>query len=422
MRLAPKIIVTLFFVLIAAAFFAPTLFLYQEFQASDAWLTFLATDSHLFFYFPTFGLIALVAFFLPTLVALDFYWQHSRLGKTRVAIMVALAFAVSGLAAMAILSATNKPAWEIVPATLYDDKGEPADCATSGTCQRLSILDAYTNLRTVGQDRGNLKPFVRHCAVDRWIDERVQVGPNRLCIASTIAKTEPDLTSDQSCCAAQASLVKAINVARATPDETPLQHYLGTPLRFLQFQSADPKRSLTADVHAAALPFKLFFFIVLFLTSIAITLNFSKITTHYKNQLTGIELGLLVGTPAVLFFPLMSQAFLFGNEALFGDIGHGIFSRLVPWLSLAFGLWTMLILLFFYRGKNKESEMAAKIIGACVGAITLIKYDAIIALLMKFLGVGAHWTVLLTVAVLSVVVTIFAGWKIFVSSDTQPSS
>lgn len=421
MHLAPKIIVSLFFVLIAIAFLAPTLALHQEFQAQDAWLTFLATDSHLFLYFPTLGFIALAAFFLPTLVALDFYWQYSKLGKTRVALTMAAAFVISGFAAIAILSAENKPAWEITPATLYNDEAKPAGCALSENCQRLSIVGAYTNLRTVGKDRGNLKPFVRYCSVDTWIDEKVQVGPERLCIASTLADVNPQLSTDQVCCASQAKLVAAINAARTIPTAIPYPQYSDTPLRILQRGSSNPSRSYTADIHAAALPFKLFFFFVLLLASLAITLNFSKITDHYRAYLPGIEFGLLVGTPAVLFFPLMSQAFLFGNEALFGDMGHGIFSRLVPWLSLAFGLWTMLILLFFYRGRNKESELAAKIIGACLGAITLIKYEAIVSLLMKVVGVGAHWTVLLGVLTTAVFLTLFSGWKIATATKLDES-
>lgn len=418
-QFASKFIVSVIFALILVAFFAPTALLVHDFQPQQTWLTFLATDSHLFFYFPTFGLIALVAFFLPALIAFDFYWQHTKLGKARALFIIALAFAASGLSATAILSTANKPAWEIVPAAFYADRGEPSGCAQSGTCERLPVLDAYTNLRKVGQDRGNLKPFVRICSVDTWIDRRIQIGPERLCIASNMATREPKLASDQACCAAQARLVYAINTARANPETGGLAKFSGTPLRILQRRDHTPNRSLTADVHALALPFKLFFFFALLLVSAVISINFKKIKQHYDTHMGGIELGLLIGTPAVLFFPLMSQAFLFGNEALFGDIGHGFFSRLVPWISFAFGLWTMLILLFFYRGRSKQSEIAAKIIGASVGVITLIKYEAIIALLMKIIGVGADWTVLAAVALLSIMVTIFAAWKIATATSTE---
>ena len=70
-----RIFVAIVYVVLGAAFLASTGLLIVEFQELD-WLTMLVAYSHLFLFFPVFGLLALVAFYLPSVVLTHLYWTH----------------------------------------------------------------------------------------------------------------------------------------------------------------------------------------------------------------------------------------------------------------------------------------------------------------------------------------------------------
>ncbi len=84
-----------------------------------------------------------------------------------------------------------------------------------------------------------------------------------------------------------------------------------------------------------------------------------------------IEFGVIVGTAAALFFPFMSQAFVQSTEALYGVTGRGTFSLITPLLSLAFGAWTLLMVFFFYRRRDKEIEALGKLGSAIAGVVAV---------------------------------------------------
>ena len=64
------------------SFLASTGLLIREFQGTD-WQAMVLAHSHLFFFFPVFGILALSAFYLPSVVFTDLYWRRLRYGKVR---------------------------------------------------------------------------------------------------------------------------------------------------------------------------------------------------------------------------------------------------------------------------------------------------------------------------------------------------
>jgi hypothetical protein len=76
MLISARVFVFLVFAVLGASFLAATVSLWWEF--GDAWLDFAALDSHLFVFFPTLGLVALVAFYIPSVLFTDLYWRHIR--------------------------------------------------------------------------------------------------------------------------------------------------------------------------------------------------------------------------------------------------------------------------------------------------------------------------------------------------------
>ena len=75
---------------------------------------------------PVFGILALVAFYLPSVVFVDLYWRHlpSRRRLSFLAGLAALAFCSYGVAHW--LDAKPRAIWEVSPRALSADKGDPA--------------------------------------------------------------------------------------------------------------------------------------------------------------------------------------------------------------------------------------------------------------------------------------------------------
>ena len=132
-------------------------------------------------------------------------------GQTRFTIGILLLGALSYLIAADLLASPKRSAWEIAPAVLKEDKGEPAGCALgAGTCQRLPILQALKNLRHVSQTHLGLAEFIRDCDRDVLLEGAPGAEAKRFCFASTPLSPSPPLQSDADCCRAQERLSAAV--------------------------------------------------------------------------------------------------------------------------------------------------------------------------------------------------------------------
>ena len=411
--------------IMAGSFVATTTMLAIEFHQDSRWVDFLAMDSHLFVFFPVFGVIALLAFYLPSVAFVDHYWRHVPYGKLRFILGLIAAVILSHFFSQMILSGENRSMWELTPDALATDRGEPPGCAGSGdpaACERLPVLVAINSLRKLSQQRLGVGEFVPQCDRDPLIEPTKEERAKRYCVANTPFPEQLDrsvignlskpieqsldidtsgirLMRDQPCCIAQQGLVRTINgLYRADPDN----------------------RSFTGQLHARLLPLKVFFLLTLLAISLLLTLRFKGIATHYATKLNRIEIGVIVGTIAALFFPLMSQAFLQSLSVIFGTAGQGAFSTMVPVLSLMFGLWTLLIVLFFFRRNGDKVEQIAKIGSALAGGVALVKYDVIVSFLVRIMGSGASWFFLSILLVMALAI-VFVLIRVLVSAPSDVS-
>jgi hypothetical protein len=142
-------------------------------------------------------------------------------------------------------------------------------------------------------------------------------------------------------------------------------------------------------VHDWLLPLKVFFLLVLLAISILLAIRHDGVMRHYPSLIGRIEVGVLVGAIAMIFFPLMSQAFVHTTDALYGVRQDTGFKPIVTFMSFAFGAWALLLVLFFFRRHNPEVELAVKLAGVAASTIAVVKYDLIVALFVRFLGSGA---------------------------------
>lgn len=369
--LGARLFVLAVFSVLGLSFLATTGVLAWEFR-DHGWLDIAAMDSHLFVFFPTLGILALVAFFVPSCVLVDLYWKgHVPHGRLRFAIGTLAVAAVSVLLAHLILSSKSRSLWEIAPAMLAADKGEGCG-GRDGFCQRMPLRAALTNLRTASQSRYGLQGLAhdcRHEVTDPLVEASRAGEARRFCFASTPLTAQPRLQSQAECCRAEARIIKAVGAMYADP----------------------ASRSLTSKVQALLLPLKVFFLLVLLVISILLAIRHTRVEELYARHLGKLEVGLFVGSIAVLFFPLMSQAFVQSSEALFGAEGRGVFSEMVPFLSFVFMVWALLIALFFYRrdAKNQSFLTVGRLGGLFASNVGMIKYNLVISFFVWAFGVGA---------------------------------
>jgi hypothetical protein len=403
MTIGARLFVLVLYTIIGASFVAETALLANEFRDSE-WLTLAAHDSHLFLFFPTLGLVALAAFYLPSCAFVDMYWRHLKLGRLRFLAGLAVLAAFSYWVGAGLAASPYRSVWDLSPKVLAGDKSEPQGCGTAQRpCERVALLEGVTNLARVAHARLGLRDFVRTCESEPLLEAEPMSERKRFCFASTPLSATPRLSSDAECCRAQQRYQQAI----------------------VRLYEAPENRSLTSRVHDLLLPLKVFFMFVLLAISVLLAVRHDGVMRHYPAQIASIEVGVLVGALVMVFFPLMSQAFVQTADVLYGVQQDTGFKPIVTLMSFAFGAWALLLALFFFRRHNPEVELAVKLAGVVASTVAVVKFDLIVDLFVRFLGSGADEVsigILAVLAVLAVVVLLSPlARRLIVGGETSPA-
>ncbi|MCC7252732.1 hypothetical protein [Hyphomicrobium sp.] len=384
MSLSARAFVFIVYLLLGLSFIAVPAVLVWEFGPEKA-LTFATFDSHLFLFFPTLGLVALAAFYLPSCAFVDMYWHHLSFGLLRFLVGLVLIGGAAAHIAFGLSSNPHRSVWDLKPETLAADKSEPAGCGEAGPpCERIALIDGVTNLREVSRRRLGVREFYRSCQAEPLIGSDGTEEVKRFCFASTPLSAAPLLSTDAECCHAQQRYQSTIDQLYLDPAE----------------------QSVTGRIHKLLLPGKVFFLFILLAISILLTVRHAGVKRHYPDRIGRIEVGVLVGAAAMIFFPLMSQAYVQSADALFGVQQKGGFRAIVPLMSFLFGAWAMLLLLFSFRQHDQDLELAAKLAGVAASTIAVFKYDILVSIIVRYLGSGADELAVLAVIGLAVVAVI----------------
>jgi hypothetical protein len=355
-----RIFVAIAFVALGAAFVASTGLLIFEFQELD-WLTMVVAHSHLFLFFPVFGLLALVAFYLPSVLLTHLCWSHLPYGRARfvvgLLVLAGLAFAFA-----ASLDKEPRAIYEVAPYALAADRGDPAK-------GRAPILDALGTLRDTAQQRFGLASFGRSCARDPLLELPDEMLKERYCFPA-----KKNLTGE-ACCAVQAAFARAVSRLQRDPDT----------------------RSFSAELDRLLfLPVKTFFILVV--VAIAVLLAFwrDRIDQLYADKIPNLERGIIIGGFAMLFWLAMDYGYQQTANVLYGRMTAGPQLR----LSLVLVPWALLLLFYFLRRLGRQGELVGQISGVVFAGVAVLRYEQLNDWVVRLFGIGADgWVLAVLVAI-----------------------
>lgn len=360
----PHIFVAIVYLVLAACFVASSAILLQEFAGSD-WLSMALVHSHLFVFFPTFGIVILAAFYLPSVVFTHMYWTQERIvpyGRLRFTAGFIFAIAVSLYVGQSIGSGSLRGIWEVRPAALAADQPDEVACTaadgTRGNCRRAAILTTIEQIRAEGRKRVGFADFTRNCNPDRLIELPQNYRERRYCFPSGTFLDTPQ------CCAVQRAFAERVRAL-----------------------SADPGlRSRSAELDVYFLPVKVFFIVVMILIAALLAIWRDRIDELYPSYSPAIERGIIIGGVAMLIWPLMDYAYLQTSMVMFGRMHGGIHFR---W-SLAIVPWAILLPFFFLRRLDRHREQIGQAASVVASGIALMRYQQINDWAVRAFGAGAE--------------------------------
>jgi hypothetical protein len=355
-----RIFVALSFLLLGVSFIASTALLIYEFQPVD-WVTMVVANSHLFFFFPVLGVLALFAFYLPSVVFTHLYWNHLPYGKVRFLVGLVVVAALSIYFAQWYLDAPPRAIWEASPSALAADRKAGA---------REPILSVLGDLRAKAQSRIGVSSFARGCTLDELVEEPEEMGKKRYCFPAKAMLTGLE------CCNVQ----KQFRAAVQKLQENPATRSLSGRLDNLIF-----------------LPFKVFFVLIVVAIGALLALWRDRIDQHYRELIPRLERGIMIGAMAMLFWPAMDYGYQQTANALFGRLEPGLQLR----LSLVIAPWALLLMFYFLRRFGKQGEMVGQISGVVVAAVAVLRYEQLNDWAARLFGIGAPQSLLVALVVLA---------------------
>ncbi|MEM8626833.1 MAG: hypothetical protein AAGF32_02730 [Pseudomonadota bacterium] len=404
MATGSRIFVLVIFGVLAASFIYTSYQLFAEF-GPDLGTDLAAYYAHLFVFFPTLGIIALIAFYTPACIFVDMYWTHVPGGKLRFIV----GFAVVGMAAFAIsdelTGGSERSLFEVAPERLRGDNGAPGNCAvnraplaqstplptgSSGgpalngpalvagqgssalryppACQRVPVLTALENIRSEASKRSGLRVLQRNCTPDLLLQDPPERSERRFCFASNVLPGEAARyrTADE-CCTAQRAMATYVSTVEKTPGGS----------------------SQTATVHKLLLPGKVFFLLVMLTIGVLLAARQASIRTHYARYARSLQRGVLIGAAAMVLWPLMNHAFLQASGVLYGNTGQSLLRTLSPMISLLFAAWTLMLIYYFFEPEKKTLETVGKIGGLVSAGVAFVTYNELVNYIVQFAGAGA---------------------------------
>lgn len=388
-RTSTRVIVAVIFFALQTSLAAFPIVAFSEYGSDTFWIL-LRQYAHLFFYFPVFGFVILAGFYAATCVIVEFYLKHIKFGSARLFFAVAtLALTSTWLAGVVFTPKVS--VWEISPQQLAGDLGNPKGCAPPN-CKRVPFAEAITELQRLAGHIKSMTPFLRDCRPSSLLEPDVSEQSRRYCFASRSKLNAPD------CCMAQAIF------------SHDLQEIIIDPAG----------RSATKTYSAWFGPISTFVIFGSSFVGVMLIALKANLDRAYSAEIERMGRDVLIGSLSLLLFLIMAMSGQRSEALLQGNAG-GVISDLMSPLLLSFVLLAFLLIVTFYKRRERESVKAVAQMGAIVGATYFfVNTDSIVDFCNRYAGVGGDG---LSFAAITAVAAFFLAYIFFdyFASPRKPS-
>ena len=378
---AARVFVGIVFTLLGLSFVASTAVILYDFRGDEP-MAMLMTHSHLFFFFPTFGILALGAFYLPSVIFTDFYWHHvGRFGPLRFFVGFLAVTAAAAGAATWLQSQSMRGLWELSP-DVHASAARFGNLCGGQPCRQSPTLSVLRSLRDVSRSRVGFGKYSRNCTDDTRLERPDDFKHKRFCFADPDAG---NMDRDQ-CCRTQEAFEAA--VARVYQDPA--------------------SRSLAGRTEPVFQIVKSFFVGVVLIIGALLVFWHAQIQSYYREHIPRMERGVLIGAVAMLMWPVMDYGYLEATHLMYGR-RHDLSALR---LSLLIAPWALLLLLYFMKrlGPDIARYGQPASVAASVGAIFL--RDDLNDWALRLVGAGAQAATIALMLALVVAGFVALRWPI----------
>ena len=386
-----RVTVSLLFVLLYLAFLTETALLFIEFSSSGLAWSVATLDSQNFIFFPVAGLLALVAFWQPTVYVFDCLGGGKvPFGRPVLGVSLGLCVVFALTFAASFNTSSSRSVFEIAPPALLEDTGQ---AATSDQTARASIPDILTRMRILAADEGGLTAYRGRCDTD-WLTYADSADRQSLCFPAG------ERISMADCCQAKRAF-------RA---------------HLIQLHADSP--SQLSYVHKLILPIKGFFLLFLLMIGVLLVQYRKALSATYGDAFTRVSFALAVGGIVMLIWPLLNASYLDTMALLTGGTARSTYAITAPLIALGFGAWALLLTFFHFRSYPSQIESAARVGGLIVAVLGVLRYEEITTYISRTLGVGGSVVavIVFAVAVIGLIASILTGAESRLSASLNASA
>ena len=380
--------VAVVFGLLGLSFIASTLSIVHEYWGIDASTTLIFAHSHLFLFFPTLGISALIAFYFPAVVFTDIYWRgRVAMGRQRFVFGCIVWIVVSLGLTYWFATGNLRAVWEIAPSVLTSDKEQAARCTGADqSCRKASLLGSLESLRDAATNRSTIAEFARTCVPDRLIEQGEVARVPRHCFAAgdSLGAQGARLNAAD-CCTAQRELRQHLRAVWEDPSN----------------------RSNAAKWDLLFFTLKVAFILVIILIGVLLMLWRYHLHEHYPRDLQAIDRCVMLGALVMLFWPLMDYAYQQTTDVLYGREYRDFKVR----MSLVLAPWGVVLLLYFSDPFGKGLENLARIVTLLGSLVALVRYQDIFEFSVRAFGIGAARAHFLVIVVAAALMLVAVYWQ-----------
>jgi hypothetical protein len=129
---------------------------------------------------------------------------------------------------------------------------------------------------------------------------------------------------------------------------------------------------------------------------------------EYADVRSAVETRVLAGAILMLFWPLLNHSFLQSADILYGNVTNSAFRTIAPFFTVIFGVWSLMLLFFFFRSFPETVKRVGQIAGVIASALAFLRFDEIVGALSRMMGSGADQTTIGIVLLVVISIILFA--------------